>query len=234
MKEKIRLQKFLSQKGLFSRREVENMIRQKRLTINGKLATLGDRVIQGDQIFLDGVYLDIPKKIKRVVIAFFKPSGVECTWEKNSEEKTLADFDFRQLVFNIGRLDKDSHGLLLLTNDGELANQLMHPKYKKEKEYLVVTNKDFDESFIKKLSEGIEISPKKITQKCFVEKVESKIFHIILKEGKNRQIRRMCEKLNYRVMDLLRIRMGKIYLGDLKEGKFRFLSEIEVKSLQKY
>lgn len=231
MEEKIRLQKFLSQKGLFSRREGEQMIRQKRLTINGKLATLGDRVNEEDQIFLDGVYLEFSKKIKRVVIAFFKPRGVECTWEKNPEQKTLADFDFRQRVFNVGRLDKDSHGILLLTNNGELANQLMHPKYRKEKEYLVVTSKDFEENFIKKMSQGIEIAPRKITKPCFVEKVEPKIFRIVLKEGKNRQIRKMCEKLGYKVVDLLRIRMGKIYLGDLKEGRFRFLSEPEIKSL---
>lgn len=233
MIEKVRLQKFLSQQGFFSRREAEEMIRKKRLTINGQLATLGDKACMGDIICLDGNCLEFSKTIKKIVLAFYKPRGVESTWEKDSETRTLADYDFKQRVFNVGRLDKDSHGLLLLTNDGELANQLMHPKYKKEKEYLVVLNKEFDVNFLKKMSNGIVLSKHKTTKKCFVEKVEPKIFRIILTEGQNRQIRRMCESLDYKVLDLLRIRMGKVYLGDLKEGKYRYLSEIEIKGLKK-
>lgn len=231
MNEEVRLQKFLSQQGFFSRREAENMIRKNRLTINGKLATLGDRVSIEDVICLDGNCLEFSKNIKKIVLAFYKPRGVESTWEKDLETKTLAHYDFKQRVFNVGRLDKDSHGLLLLTNDGELANRLMHPKYRKEKEYLVVLNKEFDDKFLKKMSNGIVLSKHKTTKKCFVERVESKIFRIILTEGQNRQIRRMCETLDYKVVDLLRIRVGKIYLGDLKEGKYRYLSEIEIKGL---
>ena len=231
--EKIRIQKFLSQKGICSRRETEALIRQKRITINGNVAQLGDRVNLADHIAVNGSVIHVEAEVKRVVVAFNKPKGVECTMKLMEGVKTLADYDFKgQRVFPIGRLDKDSHGLLLLTNDGELSNKLMHPKYKKEKEYLVSLNKKIDQSFLKKMAEGVMVG-EKLTQPCFCEALDEKILRIILTEGRNRQIRKMAEAFDYRVVDLLRIRMGKILLGELKEGKYRFLSPVEIKSLDR-
>ncbi len=232
MTEKTRIQKYLSQKGLFSRRECERYIRSKRIAINGELAVLGDRVNDEDVIWLDGEALEIKKSIKKRVLAFYKPIGVESTLKANYESKTLADFDFKGRVFPIGRLDKNSHGLLLLTNDGELSNRLMHPKYKKEKEYLVVVNKPITSIFLAQMSKGVFLRQKKFTTSpCTIEKIEDHIFRIILTEGKNRQIRRMCEALGFKVKDLLRIRIGNCYLGELKVGKYRVLGEKEIKSL---
>ena len=224
MSEKVRVQKFLSQKGLFSRRQVEDFIRSGRLEINYQKASLGDRVSEEDIILLDGEVLSIPENVEKVVIAFYKPKGVETTLKKLEGKKTLADFDFRAgRVFPIGRLDKDSQGLLLLTNDGDLANRMMHPRYGKTKEYLVALDKNVDQEFCSKIEKGILIGRKK-TAPCRCEIVDSSIVRIVLKEGRNRQIRRMCEVLGYEVVDLLRIRFGGVELGNLKPGKFRKIS----------
>lgn len=232
MSEKIRIQKYLSQKGIFSRRECESYIRAKRIAINGELATLGDRVNDTDVIWMDGEALAIKKTIERRVLAFYKPVGVESTLKAEYESETLADFDFKGRVFPIGRLDKNSHGLLLMTNDGDLSNRLAHPKYQKEKEYLVVVNKPITGVFLKQMSKGVALRKKKITTKpCVVEKIEDQIFKIVLTEGKNRQIRRMCEELGFEVKDLLRIRIGNCYLGEMKPGRYRVLGEKEIKSL---
>ncbi len=230
MTEKIRIQKFLSQKGVFSRRETEKLIREKRLKINGKIVKLGDRVLNNDIISIDNQPINIKKTIKRKVIAFYKPKGVESTLKPMLDIKTLADFDFGARVFPIGRLDKDSHGLLLLTNDGDLSNHLAHPRYQKEKEYLVVVDKDITKSFISNLEKGVVIEESK-TKECKVEYIEPRIFKIILTEGKNRQIRKMCLTQGYTVKDLLRIRFGPCNLGELGEGRFRVMTEKEIKSL---
>ncbi len=230
MNENIRIQKFLSQKGIFSRRETEKLIREKRVRVNGEIIKLGKKVSEKDIITVDGEPIEIKKNIKRRVIAFYKPKGVECTLKKMPDIKTLADFDFKARVFPIGRLDKDSHGLLLLTNDGDLANYLAHPRYQKEKEYLVVVDKDITKLFISNMEKGILIDKFK-TKKCKVEYVEPKIFKIIMKEGRNRQIRKMSLSEGYKVKDLLRIRIGNSKLGELKRGNFRILSEKEIKSL---
>ncbi len=229
---KIRIQKFLSQKGLFSRRECESMIRSGRLTIDGSPVKLGDRVDDSSIIGLDGELLEVPTVTKQKVLAYYKPRGVESTLKKTEGVKTLADIDFGGRFFPIGRLDKDSQGLLLLTNDGDLANYLAHPRYQKSKEYLVVLNKDLTGLFLKKITEGVVIGRKKEkTMACETEKIESRIFKIILKEGRNRQIRKMCEALGYKVLDLLRIRVGSCLLGEMKVGRYRVLSENEIKSL---
>lgn len=230
MIEKIRVQKFLSQKGLFSRRETEALIREGRMLIDGEKAILGDRVTDESIIAIDGDPIEVKKKIKRIVIAFYKPKGVESTLKAIEGVKTLVDFDFKARVFPIGRLDKDSHGLLLLTNDGELSNKLAHPSYQKEKEYLVVVDRDVKKTFLTEISKGLLID-KYQTKPCFAELVEPTIIRMILTEGRNRQIRKMCLALGYKVRDLLRIRVGVCQLGELKEGRFRVLSEKEIKSL---
>jgi len=228
MTEPIRVQKYLSQKGICSRRQAEAFIREGRLNVDGKKLTLGDRVIPGSLILLDGAPLDIPDEVEPVLLAFYKPRGVETTLKALEGSKTLADFDFGGRVFPIGRLDKDSHGLLLLTNDGELANNLMHPRYEKEKEYLVQIHKPLDTDHLNQLGKGVVLDDKK-TAPCQVEVLNDDTIAITLKEGRNRQIRRMCTSLGYEVTDLLRVRVGKVHLKDLKPGQIKPLAFSMVK-----
>lgn len=223
MTESIRVQKYLSQKGICSRRQAEIYIREGRLSVDGTQLTLGDRVVPGALIFMDGAPMDIPEEVAPMLLAFYKPRGVESTLKAIDKTKTLADFDFGGRVFPIGRLDKDSHGLLLLTNDGELANKLMHPRYEKEKEYLIQTDKKMEDKDVQALQEGIMLDEKK-TAPCSVEVINEDTVAITLKEGRNRQIRRMCVALGYEVTDLLRIRVGKVHLKDLKPGDIKPLS----------
>ncbi len=223
MTEKIRVQKYLSQKGICSRRQAETYIRAGRLSVDGDVLTLGDRVLPGTLIMMDGAPLDIPDEVAPVLLAFYKPRGVECTLKPLEGLKTLANFDFGGRVFPIGRLDKDSHGLLLLTNDGDLANKLMHPRYEKEKEYLVQLHKKIEPKAVMALEEGILLEDKK-TAPCKVQVINEMTIAMTLKEGRNRQIRRMCTSLGYEVIDLLRVRVGKVHLKDLKPGDMKPLS----------
>lgn len=229
MTEPIRVQKYLSQKGVCSRREAENWIRKGRLSVDGQVLTLGDRVLPGCPIMRDGQVLDIPEEVEPVLLAFYKPRGVETTLKKIEGQKTLADFDFGSRLFPIGRLDKESHGLLLLTNDGELANQLMHPRYEKEKEYLVQLNKKIDQKDVDHLARGVQLEDGQVTKKCRVEVVNEETIALTLQEGRNRQIRRMCVSLGYEVVDLMRVRVGRVYLKDLKPGDWKPVSFALVK-----
>ncbi len=217
----VRLQKYLSQKGICSRRQAEDYIRAGRLSVNGQKSQLGDRVSPGDMIMLDDTVLDLPEEVPRVVLAFNKPKGVEVTLSPSAEgNKTLLDFDFGpQRVFPIGRLDKESHGLLLLTNDGELANQMMHPSFEKTKEYIVRLNKNIVQKDVATFESGLKINGK-MTAPCQVETLPGNKVRIILKEGRNRQIRRMCGALGYEVLDLKRVRFGDVELGELGVEKF--------------
>ena len=225
-----RIQKFLSEQGICSRREAEELIKKGDVFVNNKKATLGDKV-EGTEEIKIGEEVVTVKTLKRIVIAFHKPRGIESTLKNEHGGKTLADFDFNQRVFPIGRLDKDSRGLLLLTNDGDLGNKLAHPRYQHEKEYLVSIDKKLTSEIIKRLGSGkITINEKNVAP-CKVEQIDNKIFSIILKEGKNRQIRKMCEECDLRVKDLLRISVGNINLDEIKPGKFRVLSSEEVKNL---
>lgn len=226
--EPIRVQKYLSQKGICSRRQAEVYIREARLSVDGNVLTLGDRVLPGSLILLDGKPLDIPDVVEPILVAFYKPRGVESTLKAMEKSKTLADFDFGGRVFPIGRLDKDSHGLLLLTNDGELANKLMHPRYEKEKEYLVQLHKAPEAKDLEMMKNGIMLDDKK-TAPCQVAVIDENTIAITLKEGRNRQIRKMCVELGYEVVDLLRIRVGKVHLKDLKPGDIKPLSFSVVK-----
>ena len=195
------------------------------------MAILGDRVTEKDEIFLDNKKLEIKKNIEKIVLAYNKPKNLETTLAQVEGGKSLADINFGVgKIFPIGRLDKDSHGLLLLTNDGELGNKLMHPRYQKEKIYEVTLNKKFDQNFIKIMESGVNILGKK-TSPCRLEKISTTSFKITLTEGRNRQIRRMCGVLGYKVEDLKRIKFGNIKLGNLEYGKFRKLSLKEIKKL---
>ncbi len=229
--EETRIQKYLSQHGVCSRREAEDLIKKGGIKVNGEVITLGRKITVSDKIEINGKSLQV-KKPKKIIIAFHKPKKVECTLKKMPSMRTLADYIFSGgRVFPIGRLDTDSRGLLLLTNDGDLANQLMHPRYRQEKEYLVTVGQKLTVGVLKILGSGIEIEGKK-TQKCEVEQIVSSVFRIVLKEGRSRQIRKMCAKCGMKVLDLIRIRIKNIHLGELPEGKYRILSEEEVRGLR--
>ena len=226
-----RINKFLSEVGYCSRRQADTLIDQGRVYVNRKPALMGMKVLEEDMIEIDGEKINQSKK-KKIFIALNKPRGVVCTTNAGVEENNIIDFlKFPERVFPIGRLDKSTTGLILLTNDGETANRILKTANNNEKEYLVKVNRPIPESILKKMSEGVPILGK-ITKKCVVEKVKTNQFKITLTQGLNRQIRRMCDYFDYKVVSLQRIRIMNIKL-DLPEGKFRLLNNQEIKGLKK-
>ena len=225
----IRINKYLSEIGYCSRRQADKLIEQGRIMINSKEAVMGYKVQKDDVIHDDGEKIK-QKKSKRIFIALNKPKGVVCTTNAGVEENNIIDFiKFRERIFPIGRLDKTTTGLILLTNDGDTANKILKTAYNNEKEYLVRVNRPISEDILKKMSEGVSILGKK-TRKCKVEKLKSTEFKIILTQGLNRQIRRMCEYIDFRVVSLKRVRIMNIKL-DVKEGKYRLLNDKEISEL---
>ena len=226
-----RINKFLSEIGYCSRRQADALIEQGRVYVNRKSAKMGMRVSEEDLIEVDGERINQSKK-KKIFIALNKPRGVVCTTNSGVEENNIIDFvNFSERVFPIGRLDKSTTGLILLTNDGETANKILKTANNNEKEYLVKVNRPIPESILKKMSEGVPMLGK-ITRKCSVKKIKTNQFKIILTQGLNRQIRRMCNHFGYKVVSLQRIRIMNIKL-DLPEGKFRLLNDQEIKGLKK-
>jgi 23S rRNA pseudouridine2604 synthase len=226
-----RINKFLSEVGYCSRRQADALIDQGRVYVNRKPAMMGMKVLEKDMIEIDGEKVNQSKK-KKIFIALNKPRGVVCTTNAGVEENNIIDFlKFPERVFPIGRLDKSTTGLILLTNDGETANRILKTANNNEKEYLVKVNRPIPESILKKMSEGVPMLGK-ITKKCTVEKVKTNQFKITLTQGLNRQIRRMCDYFDYKVVSLQRIRIMNIKL-DLPEGKFRLLDNQEIKGLKK-
>ena len=226
-----RINKFMSEIGYCSRRQADALIEQGRVYVNRKSAKMGMRVSEEDLIEVDGEKINQSKK-KKIFIALNKPRGVVCTTNSGVEENNIVDFvNFSERVFPIGRLDKSTTGLILLTNDGETANKILKTANNNEKEYLVKVNRPIPESILKKMSEGVPMLGK-ITRKCSVKKVKTNQFKIILTQGLNRQIRRMCDHFGYKVVSLQRIRIMNIKL-DLPEGKFRLLNDQEIKGLKK-
>ena len=226
-----RINKFLSEVGYCSRRQADALIDQGRVYVNRKPAKMGMKVFEDDMIEVDGEKINQSKK-KKIFIALNKPRGVVCTTNAGVEENNIIDFlNFPERVFPIGRLDKSTTGLILLTNDGETANRILKTANNNEKEYLVKVNRPIPESILKKMSEGVPILGK-ITRKCVVEKVKTNQFKIILTQGLNRQIRRMCEHLNYRVLNLKRVRIMSICL-DVEIGKWRYLTSAEISQINK-
>jgi len=229
MSEGIRINKYLSEIGYCSRRQADKLIEQGRIMVNSKEAVMGYKVQKDDVIHVDGEKIK-HKKSKRIFIALNKPKGVVCTTNAGVEENNIIDFiKFRERIFPIGRLDKTTTGLILLTNDGDTANKILKTAYNNEKEYLVRVNRPISEDVLKKMSEGVAIVGKK-TRKCKVEKLKSTEFKIILTQGLNRQIRRMCEYFDFRVISLKRVRIMNIKL-DVKEGKYRLLNDKEISEL---
>ena len=229
----MRVQKFLSQQGVCSRREAEAMIHNGAILINGEVATIGDKVYGSDLIVINGKKL-VVRDPEKIVLAWNKPIGVEVTFDNKHGGRNLSSFDFGpERVVPIGRLDKDSHGLLLLTNDGDLCNFLAHPRYEHSKEYIVTVDKSLFPSEIEKLGNGSIYLGDKNVKPCVVELLGAKQFKIILEEGRNRQIRKMCDVCRLNVIDLFRTRVKGIKIGDLKSGEWRKLSEKEVEELRK-
>ena len=233
--EPVRIHKVIAQAGVASRRAAEDLIRGGEVLLNGEIVTqMGRKMIIGkDHLSVEGRRLKIPQHQKTEVYALYKPKNCITTLKDPQGRVTINDF-FPQTsvrLFPIGRLDKSTTGLILLTNDGETANKILKTANNNEKEYLVKVNRPIPESILKKMGEGVPILGK-ITKKCVVEKVKTNQFKIILTQGLNRQIRRMCDHFGYKVVSLQRIRIMNIKL-DLPEGKFRLLNDQEVKGLKK-
>lgn len=226
----MRVNKYIAESGFCSRRQADELIKEKRVTINGQVCQLGSTVKPGDVVAIDGK--PIKTKEKKVYIALNKPVGIECTTDRRVKENIVDFVGHPQRIFPIGRLDKDSEGLILLTNDGDIVNKILRSENNHEKEYIVTVNKPIDDEFIKAMSSGVEILGRK-TKPCKVYKVDKNTFRIILTQGMNRQIRRMCQALGYRVLRLKRIRIMNINLGLLKVGHWRNLTKKELDTLMK-
>jgi len=227
LEEKIRINKFLSEAGFCSRRGADKIILQGRVYINREIAVLGSKVSRDDLVKVDGELIN--KIDEKIYIAFNKPVGIECTGNQKVKNNIIDYINFNKRLFTIGRIDKDSEGLILLTNNGDIVNNVLRAENKKEKEYLVTLNKKIDKDFIQKMRSGVRIMGR-LTKKCYVEKTYEDQFKIVLTQGLNRQIRRMCNSLGYRVTKLKRIRVMDIQL-DTKVGEYRFLDENEIKQL---
>ncbi|MFZ1705397.1 MAG: pseudouridine synthase [Saprospiraceae bacterium] len=220
------LNKYIAETGFCSRRQADVYIEEGRVTLNGEVARKGNRVIVGDIVLLDGEKIK-PAINKRVYLAFNKPVGITCTTDPEDPDNIIEFINYPDRIFPIGRLDKMSEGLLLLTNDGDIVNKILRSRNNHEKEYLVEVNKIIVPEFVDKMSSGISILDT-VTKPCFVEGLSEYTFRIILTQGLNRQIRRMCTALGYHVRKLKRIRIMHIRLGDLPSKNWRYLTEEEM------
>jgi len=227
----IRINKYLSEIGYCSRREADKLIAAGRVTINGKVPEMGTKIAPDDVVAVDGTILKDTKD-SFVYLAFNKPIGIVCTTDTRVEKDNIIDFiNYPKRIFPIGRLDKPSEGLILLTDDGDIVNKILRASNNHEKEYIVTVDKPISQTFVKHMSQGISLEElKTTTKKCKVEKLETYKFKIILTQGLNRQIRRMCEYLNYEVQTLKRVRIMNIKL-DIPVGEYRELTKEEFKEL---
>lgn len=225
-----RLNKYLSEIGHCSRRAADKLIDEGRIQVNGKTVLMGQKVSPSDRIEVDGILIEDNQE-NNVYIAFNKPTGIVCTTDTRVEKDNIIDYiNYPSRIFPIGRLDKMSEGLILLTNDGDIVNKILRARNNHEKEYIVTVNKPITIDFIQKIRNGLPILDQ-ITKKCFAEQIHKKEFRIILTQGLNRQIRRMCEHLEYRVVKLKRIRIMNIELNT-KVGRYRDLTKKEMTELQ--
>ena len=229
--EPVRLNKYLSEIGHCSRRAADKLIESGRVYVNGEKVVMGQKVTPSDRIEIDGIPIESTNE-KNVYLAFHKPVGIVCTTDTHVEKDNIIDFiNYPTRIFPIGRLDKPSEGLILMTNDGDIVNKILRARNEHEKEYQVTVNKPVTAEFIQQMSEGIPILDT-VTRKCYVEQTHKKEFKIILTQGLNRQIRRMCEYLDYRVVKLKRVRIMNIKI-DVKVGQYRDLTKAELKELQR-
>jgi 23S rRNA pseudouridine2604 synthase len=229
--EAVRINKFLSEMGYCSRREADKLIAVGRVQVNGKKIEMGAKVSPSDRIEVDGTLIGVQKE-KPIYLAFHKPVGIVCTTDTRVEKDNIIDYiNFPSRIFPIGRLDKPSEGLIFLTNDGDIVNKILRAHNKHEKEYVVQVNKPITHDFVKRMQNGIPILDT-VTRKCTVKQTHKQEFRIVLTQGLNRQIRRMCEYLGYRVTRLKRVRIMNVNL-DTKVGQWRHLTTKEVKDIQR-
>jgi 23S rRNA pseudouridine2604 synthase len=225
----IRINKYLSEAGICSRREADRWIEQGRITVDGRVACTGERILRDARICLDGK--EITPEEKRVLLLFYKPRGIVCSTRKQFNETTVTEYlDYPIRVYPVGRLDRESEGLLLLTNQGDLVNKIMRAGNYHEKEYLVEVDKPVTEDFLNGMSGGVPILDT-VTRPCTIRKTGRNSFRIVLTQGLNRQIRRMCEYFGYRVLSLKRVRIMQLTLDGLKEGEYREITDKEWKDL---
>lgn len=222
------LNKYISETGFCSRREADKYIEQGRVTINENIAVKGNRVMPGDVVEIDGE--PIKKKDKTVYMVFNKPVGITCTTDLKDKHNIISFINYKSRIFPIGRLDKPSEGLIFLTNDGDIVNKILRAGNNHEKEYVVTVDKPISGDFVNKMSNGIRILDT-VTKKCFVKQEGKSRFRIILTQGLNRQIRRMCASLDYNVITLKRVRIMNITLADLPIGKWRYFTTQEINTM---
>jgi 23S rRNA pseudouridine2604 synthase len=231
LEEAVRINKYLSELGYCSRRAADKLIEQGRVKVNGKVPEMGTKVMPGDEIEIDGKVIS-QRQQKDVYIAFNKPVGIVCTTDSKVERDNIIDYiDFPRRIFPIGRLDKPSEGLIFLTSDGDIVNKILRARNNHEKEYIVTVNKPLTKEFIEKMRNGVPILDT-VTRKCEVHQADRNVFKIVLTQGLNRQIRRMCEYLDYRVTKLKRVRIMNITL-DIPVGEWRYLTDKEMREIHR-
>ena len=227
-----RINKYLSEVGYCSRRRADRLIEEGKVKINGEISEIGTKVDDCDLVEVEGQIIEKSTKQKKIYLAFNKPVGIVCTTNREVEPDNIIDFiKYPKRIFPIGRLDKLSEGLIFLTNDGDIVNKILRARNNHEKEYIVSVNRPINKEFIQTMSNGVEIL-ETITKNCFIKKLGSKKFKIILTQGLNRQIRRMCETLDYRVISLKRVRIMNIKL-DVPTGKYREFTKEELFELNR-
>lgn len=226
----IRINKYLSEAGVCSRREADRQVEAGNVTIDGEVVGMGARVLPGQTVCYFGN--PVSKEEEMILLAFHKPTGIVCTAEKREKNNVIDFIGYPKRIYPVGRLDKDSEGLLLLTNNGDIVNRMMRAGNMHEKEYIVTVNKPISEAFLRGLAGGVPlVELNTTTRKCKVERLGKREFKIILTQGLNRQIRRMCEYFGYRVEKLVRVRIMNIELGDLEKGKYRNVTKKEYEEL---
>lgn len=224
VKEVIRINKFLGEIGYCSRREADRLIEEKRIKINGTIAIQGDKTSREDKIEIDHKIID--QYDEKEILIYYKPRGIECTCNREIKENVIDAIDYNKRLLYAGRLDKNSEGLLIMTNEGSIINKMMRSGNQHEKEYIVFVNEKITKEFLGGMAKGVPILDT-ITKPCVIKKLEDKKFSIILTQGLNRQIRRMCSYFDYSVRELKRIRVMNIELGELKSGEYRKISSKE-------
>ena len=226
-----RINKYLSEVGFCSRRVADSLIEEGKVTINGKIPEMGTKVEDGDQVEVEGQRIEKSTKHEKIYLVFNKPAGIVCTTDRRVESDNIIDFiKYPTRIFPIGRLDKPSEGLIFLTNDGDIVNKILRGRNNHEKEYIVSVNRLINRDFIQRMSNGVEILDT-ITKNCLVKQLGPKKFKIILTQGLNRQIRRMCESLGFRVKSLKRVRIMNIKL-DVSTGEYREFTKEELLELK--
>ena len=230
MQEPIRLNKYLSEAGVCSRREADRLAEEGKITVDGRRAAVGMKILPSQKILVEGK--PVKREEEKVLLAVHKPRGIECTSQEKVKNNIVRFVNYHTRIYPVGRLDKDSEGLILMTNQGELVNKMMRAGNYHEKEYIVTVDKPVTKEFVRQMAGGIPILDT-VTRKCRVERIDARRFRIVLTQGLNRQIRRMCEYLGYRVIRLKRVRIMNIELGDLPAGQYRPVTQKEWRELMK-